>query len=353
MLLLSITGVCYAQERKVWEEYGSRVGSASEPTVLSGTSFGEEVDTYMGGISFKATDVDLPGNNELPVRFERRFNVRNNPIPGVFYRSFAMADWEIQLPSLSADHAPDWIVSTTGEPFRRCSVASIYDARPLPIQVGAEYIRPDEYWDGVTLQVPEGGGELLHIVGNVPVPGDGAAYYWTAGDNIRISCLPTLANGPGEGFQAVTPNGNRYRFDWMAQDVEPALVSQTAQVVSNIAHTVERRVSRKKNHIYPTRVEDRYGNWVSYTYSNAWNQTVRLARIDSSDGRSIAVQYDAEGNIAQVTTNGRSWTYSYTNDGSKRTLSGVRQPDQTQWSIDFSGLASRVVAPSALSNSQA
>ncbi len=338
MVLLSITSVCYAQERKVWEEYGSRVGSASEPTVVGSNSFGEEVDTYMGGISFKATDVDMPGNNELPVRFERRFNVRNNPIPGVFYRSFAMADWEIQLPSLSADFAPDWTVSATGEPNRRCSVASIYDARPIPIQVGTEYIRPDEYWDGVTLQLPEGGGELLHIEGNVPVPGDGETYHWTAGDNIRISCLPALANGAGEGFQAVTPNGNRYRFDWMAQDAEPALVSQTAQVVSNVAKTIERRVSRKKNHIYPTRVEDRYGNWVSYTYSNAWNQTVRLTRIDSSDGRSIAVQYDSEGNVSQVAANGRVWTYSYTNDGGRRTLTGVRQPDQTQWSIDFSGL---------------
>lgn len=338
MMCMTLANQAVAQERRVWEEYGNRVGRSSEPSVVGSNAFGEEVDTYMGGISFKATDVDLPGNNELPVRFERFFNVRNNPIPGVFYRSFAMADWEVQLPSLSADFAPDWTVSATGEPYRRCSVVKALDARPLPIRVGTEYIMPDEYWDGVNLQIPEGGGELLYIAGNVPVPGDGAAYYWTAGDNVRLSCLPSLANGPGEGFMAVAPNGNRYRFDWMAQDQEPVLVSQTAESVSNIAHTVERRISRKKNSIYPTRVEDRYGNWVSYTYENAWNQTVRLTRIESSDGRSIAVRYDGAGNISQVEANGRVWNYGYISDGTKRTLASVRLPDQTEWVIDFKGL---------------
>lgn len=339
-VMLGVAGVASvgAQERRVWEEYGNRVGRASESTQIGSGAFGEEVDTYMGGVSFKTTDVDLPGNNELPVRFERFFNVRNNPIPGVFYRSFAMADWQVQLPSLSADFAPDWTVSATGEPYRRCSVARHFDARPLPIQVGTEYVMPDEYWNGVNLQLPEGGGELLYIAGNIPVPGDGATYYWTAGDGIRLSCLPSLANGAGEGFVAVTANGNRYRFDWMAQDSEPSLVSQTTTSVSNIAHPVERRISRNKNSIYPTRIEDRYGNWVSYTYANSWNQTVKLTRIESSDGRWIAVRYDTSGNISQVEANGRVWNYGYTVDGSRRTLTSVRLPDQTEWSIDFKEL---------------
>jgi len=306
--------------------------------VVGSNAFGEEVDTYMGGVSFKATDVDLAGNNELPVRFERSFSVRNNPIPGVFYRSFAMADWQISLPTLSADFAPNWTGSATGDPQRRCSVARAIDARPMPIQVGTEYVMPDEYWDGVTLQLPEGGGELLYIQGNIPVPGDGSPYYWTAGDNIRLSCLPSLANGSGEGFLAVAPNGNRYHFNWMAQDAEPSLVSQTAMIVSQLATTTERRIPRKKNSLYPTRVEDKYGNWVAYTYSNGWSESVRLTRIESSDGRWIAVRYDGSGNISQVEANGRVWNYSYANDGSKPTLVGVRLPDQSEWAINFSGL---------------
>lgn len=334
----------HAQERRVWEEYGSRVGRATQPTQVGSAAFGEEVDTYMGGISFKMTDVDLPGNNDLPVRFERSFRVRNNPIPGVFYRSFAMADWEVQLPSLSADFAPNWEVSLLEEPNRRCSVPNVSDARPLPIRVGTEYVRPDEYWDGVNLQIPEGGGELLYIAGNVPVPGDAATYYWTAGDNIRISCLPSLANGSGEGFLAVAPNGNRYRFDWMAQDVEPSLVSQTAESVSNISHTVERRIPRSRNSIYPTRVEDKHGNWVAYTYANTWNQVVKLTRIESSDGRWIAVRYDTSGNISQVEANGRLWNYGYVSDSGKRSLGSVRLPDQTQWQIDLRGLGRAHIA---------
>lgn len=48
--------------------------------------FGDEVNLYSGALSFAAVDVDLPGNDDLPMRIARKFSVPgghpNSPICG-------------------------------------------------------------------------------------------------------------------------------------------------------------------------------------------------------------------------------------------------------------------------------
>jgi hypothetical protein len=73
-------------------------------------------------------------------------------------------------------------------------------------------------------------------------------------------------------------------------------------------------------------VEDRFGNWVTYSYSNKANEMVRLDKIQSSDGRVIDIGY-VNGRLSSVAANGRTWSYSYVNDN----LSEVRNPDLSSW----------------------
>ncbi|REN20805.1 hypothetical protein DSI41_03190, partial [Mycobacterium tuberculosis] len=55
--------------------------------------------------------------------------------------------------------------------------------------------------------------------------------------------------------------------------------------------------NRIRSELYATRVEDRFGNWVSYRYSNAANAPVRLEAITASDGRQISFSYNARGHV--------------------------------------------------------
>lgn len=94
-------------------------------------------------------------------------------------------------------------------------------------------------------------------------------------------------------------------------------------------------IARNKNALYATRVEDRFGNWVTYAYTNASNQPIKLSAINASDGRSLSFQYNANNVIASVSTGSRTWNYQYTG----AYLTGVTQPDGGQWSIAFADLS--------------
>jgi len=122
----------------------------------------------------------------------------------------------------------------------------------------------------------------------------------------------------------------------MAQDFDLPLVVETSVVEAGIPFTRERRIARKKNSLYPTRVEDRFGNWVKYTYVNSWNETVKLSKIESSDGRVISIEYTSGGFIDSVRAGDRVWRYAYSPAAGGSLLTAVRLPDESEWKIDFS-----------------
>lgn len=82
--------------------------------------------------------------------------------------------------------------------------------KPYMILSGDFY--EEKMWGGYTLNIPGRGGTLLlKADAGIPMPEDGRSYPWVADGNIRITCLPSLANGqPGEGFIALDGNG----FTW-------------------------------------------------------------------------------------------------------------------------------------------
>jgi YD repeat-containing protein len=156
-------------------------------------------------------------------------------------------------------------------------------------------------------------------------------YYWVSSALTYFSCLPTIQNGPGEGFQAITADGTKYTFDFMGHYVEPMIIAALPGYPD---------IARSRRVLYATKVEDRFGNWVTYTFGNTTSdQPARLTAINANDGRQITLQYDGYGHVSSLSDGSHTWTYEYTYPtGTQQSLSTVILPDASQWTIDFAAL---------------
>jgi YD repeat-containing protein len=173
-----------------------------------------------------------------------------------------------------------------------------------------------------------GNQEMLVAEPNaIPRPASGGPYPWLTSDFTWFSCLPSRKNAAGEAFVAHTADGLRYTFDWEAAFYEPDIASpSTVQVIT---------AARRRAELYATRVEDRFGNWIAYSYNNAAGAPVRLNSITSSDGRSITFAYNSRGHVEQISNGSQIWRYRYTYPDSRLgSLIGVDLPDGSSWTID-------------------
>ena len=86
-----------------------------------------------------------------------------------------------------------------------------------------------------------------------------------------------------------------------------------------------------------SKVEDRFGNYVTYSYGNTWNQPIRPTQIlgGGTDGRRITMAYTGN-ELTSVSDGTRTWHYAYQNASfGRRTLYQVTLPDASKWSINF------------------
>ena len=330
MLLLSlwVPPSADAQIVPTWrQEYDKRLkyGDLVEP--LKGEIFGEQVNLYDGSISFKATDISIPGNGGLAVALGRSRS------EGDGSSESPLADWDLDIPSLSGVYGdlPETVAQGYWMPAARCSTVGA----PPPLDVWNRQhtqivnFNTHTYWDGVRLSLPGGSGEpLLGGSGDPrqPQPQFGQPAQWNTKGGWVFSCLTALKSGqPGEGFLGHAPDGSRYYFDWMVVRHNSSAILQPYGPESNA------QLGRKRVFLYPSQVVDRFGNWVRYE----WNGD-RLRRIVANDGRAIDLAYNAKGLIASATTAGRTWTYGYTEADNLRT---VTLPDGTQWVYNLPPLA--------------
>ncbi|HEY5970805.1 MAG TPA: hypothetical protein VIT22_02340, partial [Pseudoxanthomonas sp.] len=326
--------------------YGERVlgpqKHAGTVEALGPDMFGEEINTYTGGISFSQTDLSLPGNDKLPVTVTRRLVVDGNkspanPVDDNLWRGYNFGEWELDLPYLSGTYseAQGWVVSTATPNARCSSPTTRAQFEPRNVNVGNVNFYNFSFWSGINLNVPGQREQKLLIRpvgGPVPVP----AGSWTAlttKSNWHFSCLPTLQSGqPGEGFMALGPDGTRYFFDWMVAYAERDLHGRN-KIYSGMWGEdrwtwVSADLVRKTYRLYPTRIEDRFGNSVTYAWSGS-----NLNTISSSDGRVIAFTYSG-GQIASATDGTRTVQYAYS-DG---LLSTVTFPDASSWSFSSAAM---------------
>lgn len=321
MLGLLLGGMCFPMDalqagNLPWEEYDKLIQARMTLAAAGPDLFGDKVDFYSSALSFSVTDISLPGNSRLPVALTRIYSAKNWKD---YSHDMPLGDWDLDLPRLSGVHAPSW-------PNQRCS-----DPGPPPtVYAGSTPYHAHEYWQGNHAHMPSG-GEMLVANQGAQMPSAGGPYRWMTPGFTYFSCLPTLqlGSGPGEGFLAITPDGTRYWFNRMAQYDEPALNSPMTALPS------PNPLTRKRNVLYATRVEDRFGNWVTYTYSNAANQPARLMAIQANDDRRITLTYNAQGKVATASDGTYTWIYQY----AFGSLTAVILPDTRQWSIDFLGLS--------------
>ena len=183
-------------------------------------------------------------------------------------------------------------------------------------------------------------------------------------DGWYLECLTNIDGQGTEGFLAVAPNGDRYKFDKI---IDPATKRSEFDIwyISNVGGFLSINWAKMGVHydlLAVSEVTDVNGNWVRYTY----DVNKRLQSITSSDGRRIDVGRTNR-LIASITANpgtsyARTWAYTY---GSKSvssykppidpggnpgtqfetwgTLTAVTLPNGRQWQYDLANLQIRPV----------
>ena len=322
----------YAQSesRQPWDEYDRKIKAAQEIAAFGPDLFGDAVNLSNGALSFSVTDVSIPGNSKLPVEFKRTLSVGNRK--GYRYNDAPLADWDIDIPRISG-------VFQTGAGFRSpCTATTAAQARPPQVVLSGIPFAAQDYWSGNQADMPYG-GEMLLVNPATPKPTTGGPYYWMTSGFTYFSCYP--ANG-AEGFLAITPDGTRYWFDRLAAYHEPDM--DKVGSTNKGDWTAEATLSRSRVALYATRVEDRFGNWVTYSYANPAGSPVQVTRIEANDGRLITIGYNAQGKVSTVSAGGRTWTYEYVfPTPEKGSLSVVRLPDSSQWTLSFSALTDTAI----------
>jgi RHS repeat-associated protein len=310
------------------EELSKKIEAARALAPLGSGLFGDETNWYNGQTTFRVVDVDIPGNSALPVQITRTLSaapVEGLPEPGL---PRLMGNWELELPYVSSmvSRGAGW------QPSARCTSVV---GQPDVAADGVTFLA-DEYWRGYTISIPghDSGMMLKRDPAYTLTPTD-ASYPWVTTGHTQIKCTDAagnqvnLQNGTGQGFFAVTADGTRYRFDWQTTRPFTSMIKDGNGTLDGY----NGKLYRDEVRIYATRVEDRFGNWVSYTYSGE-----RLDRVESNDGRVITLAYNASNNVETVTAQAssppgnRNWTYSYGVAG----LTAVALPDDTSWTMEES-----------------
>lgn len=266
--------------------------SRSEP--IDPTSLlGERFDHFSGRLSFLQTDLDLPGNFNLPVRIAR-VNVNQfhgyGPAGGGQILPKGFGDWYLDIPFLTIiNHWKDG--SRKSAFFGFCqdtnSLSQIVGFRANPVPV----IRING--GSKTLRVLSQDNAHLYPAGTKFVTDD----HWVA------SCLPI--NDKNMGLKVTSPSGEVYLFD---------------------------RLAPSKVGIYSSKVTDLNGNWVKYT-----NIYRTEGLIEASDGRRIRIGRNTfDGPIVSATAGDRTWRYEYDykDESRKHYLRRVIRPDGRAY--DFS-----------------
>ncbi len=336
------------------EELGKKVRAASEVKPLGSTPFGEDISTYDGTLSFRQTDIDQPGLG-LPLQLTRTYRTDDA------LRYSAFVDWKLEIPhieTLSAnasgtegDTPSTWFFLNDAN---RCSnfrqaptiVLSTGTSSPGPV-----FYFPTKWWNGYQLVIPGSGAQdlLLRDSSNTAspqMPSDGGGlrnFHIVTKQNWMVSCLASTSNGkPGEGFLVVSPDGVKYWMDWL-----------TYKKYKDVSYAQPGfgGVARRTAMMMVSRVEDRFGNSLSYSYDANGD----LVSIQTSDGRGLVLTYDSwqvagmqqpstrirTATLSSNDTPSRTWAYTYSAASDpliSQRLKEIVQPDGSTWSFNIGGL---------------
>jgi YD repeat-containing protein len=339
------------------QEYKKLIKVNEDIQPLGDTPFGERISLYDGSLSFSQTDVTLTGTGPT-ITVGRDFTFHGvEDRPDLQYRAFG--DWDLQLPQIftvtaNQNNVRGWQVAA-GNPNAICS--SFGEPPSVAAPVGdserADW-EPQTWWQGYQLRMPGQASQdlLSRTTANTATPSvNGLTYPIVTKANWVVGCLPQAANDATlEGFLAIGPDGTKYWLDHIAYRYMPTLTrplnSGPNTLVSgvHIFASAEDLLQRREGRMLVTRVEDRFGNWVTYSYSGD-----DVTDIAASDGRHVTIAYENDADtgtsshrISTVTVQGgssgtRTWTYVYVKSATNLvyTLTSVTQPDGSSWGYNL------------------
>ncbi|MDQ7760276.1 MULTISPECIES: RHS repeat domain-containing protein [Xanthomonas] len=333
------------------DEFDKRIKTAQKVQPLSGNLFGENISLYNGTIKFQHIDVEQAGVG-LPIQLVRSFAIETQQETGWH----AFGDWRLEVPSIQtiASKNP---ATFTGE---RCSQFNKPNSPDYPVNGRPPTSFLPYWWGGYKLLIPGMDDQDLlkrdpsndlspQMIGS---NGEKTDFPIVTKKHWNVACLQKTSNGEeGQGFLVVSPEGTKYWMDWLIyRDCLDMVFGETDGIV----------VGRRLAIMMVSRVEDRFGNSLSYEYNASGN----LIKITSSDGRSLSLSYekwqyksnsDPEERVTSVTlaasdAEPRTWSYSYSNvSGSNGLLNVVTLPDGSSWKMDFSELYTNFVVGKSLS----
>ena len=311
-------------------EYRDHIKVAQTVQPLGDKPFGEEINLYKGGLSFKHTDISYPGIGPT-ITLTRTYTLGGGSIE--FYTPKAFRDWKLEVPRietiLPGDRHSNFGEWKTAGGYSRCS--SFGSVSVKPYSGYDQYWWGMHWWNGYQMVTPDGSSQpiLKRVSQNTLKPSTGT-YDIVTSNHWMIGCIPlsnaTGLNGiEGEGFLALAPDGTKYFFDHLVYG--PAIPELLYEAHQPIQH-----LPRKMGYMYLRRIEDRFGNYVTYNYTGG-----NLTGITGSDGREVVI--NGTGLISSITVQpntpaARTWTYGY----SSSALTSVTLPDNSQWLFSMNGV---------------
>jgi hypothetical protein len=316
-------------------EYIKRLKRYQTIEPLGENPFGESIDLYTGQVTFTHTDIVLEGTgptirvsrSRSPTGFDA--SAMDNP-PAQYF-----GDWTLNLPRIDTLVAAQRYVYGTPAGNWRMTYSMTDPASYLRCTnfaepyIGQSGIDLEQWWHGYQVILDDGSQQSLLVrdAAYATKPGMTGAFPVVTLSNLQMTCLPEAKNVeagqlPGEAFLAIAPDGTKYWFDW--------LVGNLAGPVNQAVNGAQLRQERMQVSMFVTRVEDRFGNWLNYTYSG-----MQLQSIVASDQR--RVDFAWSGNqvtsitVMPGTVDARTWQYAY--NGLK--LSTVTLPDQSKWTFNL------------------
>ncbi len=347
LLLASTLSSAYAQDTTSKAIEDRRYKTPSDAVGALGPDlFGEQVDHNTGSTSFTATDIDLPGNNALPVRLTRSVSMsvsdgfpRLVPLGVGGTLTDSSIGWSIDVPHVSGIFstgtntgatAVGWIADSAA-PNARCSSGSGRPPNPEPGNPDSE---PQKFWSGTKITVPGQVSSDILLTTTTSQNNTTQAARWTTKDHWLLTCLATITNGSGEGFLATSPDGTKYYFNRMivraGNDRYSKLVIGSYQDVFT-GTTIIKKMTRGRFYLVATKVEDRFGNYVNYNYDS----NNKLTSIAANDGRTISFTYNGSNVLTSATAHGKTWTYAY--DAAGKFVSATL-PDASKWEYAQTGV---------------
>ena len=351
--LIPHSAFAYVQPTPTVIDWSERIPEGWDINPHDYSLMGDSINKQTGELTFEHVDVSIPGNSALEVAIRRKLNPSH-------WANNEFANWQLEFPAihtkLPTATYPSF-VSQYPPSFRwgaqRCSAPLVESLPNWWSHTTQSYVSPHRYSDGVTLDIPgEGRQVLLDNPNGSSWPS--AAQKVTA-DGWYFTCIPNADGHGGEGFYGYSPDGRRYRFD--KRIIRASVSGGTTWTVYN-APATQTLISGRSHVFYDynilaaSEVVDQHGNWVRYVFDSE----DRLTRIHANDGRRIDLVYP--NNSQQVSsvvanpgsTDERQWSYSYqaeafpthpdvTVPNNLTALDKVTLPDGRYWEFELAGLA--------------